>query len=68
MTYSNSPKSLLLVLRFPRQTLVTVAMEQSHLHKAVMEDDLSSPGKKRISFQGYLVTVLDYMAQGINFT
>ncbi|XP_050714156.1 glutamate receptor ionotropic, delta-1-like [Eriocheir sinensis] len=54
--------------KFPRQTQVTVAMEQSHLHKVVMEDDLSSPGEKRISFEGYLVTALDYMAQGINFT
>lgn len=56
------------VTRFPRQTRVTVAMEQSHLHKVVMEVDPSAPGKKRISFQGYLIKVLDYIAQGINFT
>ncbi|MPC14319.1 hypothetical protein E2C01_007082 [Portunus trituberculatus] len=55
-------------LRFPEGSDVVVAMEQNHRHLAVMEPDPTAPGGVRLQFKGFMVNVLAYLAQGLNFS
>ena len=54
--------------RLSRETNLMVAMEQNHGNKVVMQPDATAPGGKRLLFKGYMVPVLEYLAQGLNFS
>ncbi|XP_063855559.1 glutamate receptor ionotropic, kainate glr-3-like [Scylla paramamosain] len=45
-----------------------VAMEENHSHLAVMEPDPKAPGGVRLQFEGFMINVLAYLAQGLNFS
>ena len=47
---------------------LVVAMERNHRHKMKEEPDPKAPGGMRVQFKGFMVTVLDYLAQGLNFS
>ncbi|KAK8405519.1 hypothetical protein O3P69_001819 [Scylla paramamosain] len=51
-----------------KETTLLVAMEQSHKHKVIMQPDPAAPGGTRILFRGFMVSVLEYLAQGLNFS
>ncbi|KAK8405251.1 hypothetical protein O3P69_001667 [Scylla paramamosain] len=56
------------VSRFPEGSDVMVAMEENHSHLAVMEPDPKAPGGVRLQFEGFMINVLAYLAQGLNFS
>ncbi|KAK8405250.1 hypothetical protein O3P69_001666 [Scylla paramamosain] len=43
-----------------------VAMERNHRHLMKEEPDPTAPDGVRVQFKGFMVTVLDYLAQGGN--
>ncbi|XP_063871845.1 uncharacterized protein LOC135106557 isoform X2 [Scylla paramamosain] len=45
-----------------------VAMERNHRHLMKEEPDPTAPDGVRVQFKGFMVTVLDYLAQGVNFS
>ncbi|KAK8373604.1 hypothetical protein O3P69_017758 [Scylla paramamosain] len=53
---------------FPEGSDVMVAMEENHSHLAVMEPDPKAPGGVRLQFEGFMINVLAYLAQGLNFS
>ncbi|XP_045101289.1 glutamate receptor U1-like [Portunus trituberculatus] len=50
------------------ETNLLVTLETSHRHSVVMHPDPTAPGGVRLEFRGFMVTILDYLAQGINFS
>ncbi|XP_063872532.1 probable glutamate receptor [Scylla paramamosain] len=54
--------------KFPEGSDVMVAMEENHSHLAVMEPDPKAPGGVRLQFEGFMINVLAYLAQGLNFS
>ncbi|XP_045121580.1 uncharacterized protein LOC123510453 [Portunus trituberculatus] len=46
----------------------SVTMTEDATHEAVMEEDPKKVGHQRLVFKGYMVTVLDFIAQGQNFS
>ncbi|MPC14309.1 Glutamate receptor U1 [Portunus trituberculatus] len=47
---------------------LVVAMERNHRHKMKEQPDSEVPGGVKVEFKGFMVTVLDYLAQGLNFS
>ncbi|XP_045127529.1 probable glutamate receptor [Portunus trituberculatus] len=47
---------------------VYVTMVEDATHKPAMIKDRNVPGGHRLVFTGYMVTVLDYIARGLNFS
>ncbi|XP_063872474.1 probable glutamate receptor [Scylla paramamosain] len=43
-------------------------MEQNLRHAAVNKPDPTAPGGVRVEFKGFMVTVVNYLAQGLNFS
>lgn len=54
--------------RLSGETDLLVAMERNHRHSLVMQPDPTAPGGVRVQFRGFMVTVLEYLAQGLNFS
>ncbi|MPC71302.1 hypothetical protein E2C01_065576 [Portunus trituberculatus] len=43
-------------------------MEPNDRHTVVMVPDPTAPGGERPVFKGYMITVVEYLAQGLNFS
>ncbi|XP_063879761.1 probable glutamate receptor [Scylla paramamosain] len=54
--------------KFSKETNLIVAMESNERHTVVMVPDPTAPGGERPVFKGYMNTVADYLAQGLNFS
>ncbi|XP_045101286.1 glutamate receptor ionotropic, delta-1-like [Portunus trituberculatus] len=54
--------------KFSKETKLLVAMEQNDKHTVVMVPDPTAPGGKRPEFKGYMINVIDYLSQGLNFS
>ncbi|MPC79258.1 Glutamate receptor ionotropic, NMDA 2D [Portunus trituberculatus] len=54
--------------RLSKETVMVVAMEQNHRNKVVLQPDPAAPGGTRLLFRGFMVSVLEYLAQGLNFS
>ncbi|KAK8405518.1 hypothetical protein O3P69_001818 [Scylla paramamosain] len=54
--------------KLSKETTMLVAMEQNHRNKVIMQPDPAAPGGTRILFRGFMVSVLEYLAQGLNFS
>ncbi|MPC95642.1 hypothetical protein E2C01_090861 [Portunus trituberculatus] len=47
---------------------LVVAMERNHRHAMTEEPDPTAPDGVRVQFKGFMITLLDYLAQGVNFS
>ncbi|XP_045100957.1 glutamate receptor ionotropic, delta-1-like isoform X4 [Portunus trituberculatus] len=56
------------VRRLSKETNLLVAMEQNHGNKVVMQPDPTAPSGTKLLFRGFMVPVLEYLAQGLNFS
>ncbi|XP_069941779.1 glutamate receptor-like [Cherax quadricarinatus] len=54
--------------KFAHKPNLRVVSVEFTSHNLVLLDDPEAPGKKRITFQGIMANVNDYIAQGLNFT
>ncbi|MPC97728.1 hypothetical protein E2C01_093057 [Portunus trituberculatus] len=45
-----------------------VAMTEDAMHRKFIVEDSASPSGRKFVFEGYMVDVMDYVAQGINFS
>ncbi|XP_045101287.1 uncharacterized protein LOC123498187 [Portunus trituberculatus] len=67
--------SLLLVVdvaagnaRLSSESDLIVAMDRNQRHKMKEQPDPIAPAGVRVQFKGFMVTVLDYLSQGLNFS
>ncbi|XP_045100955.1 uncharacterized protein LOC123497984 isoform X2 [Portunus trituberculatus] len=54
--------------KLSKETNLLVAMEQNHGNKVVMQPDPTAPSGTKLLFRGFMVPVLEYLAQGLNFS
>nr|XP_045600092.1 uncharacterized protein LOC123759277 [Procambarus clarkii] len=54
--------------RFLHRPNLRVVSVESTSHRLVLVDDPEVPGKKRITFEGIMANVNDYLAKALNFT
>ncbi|XP_045101288.1 glutamate receptor-like [Portunus trituberculatus] len=54
--------------KFSGETNLVVAMERNLKHTVVEKPDSTAPGGVRVLFKGFMVTVVNYLAQGLNFS
>lgn len=45
-----------------------VAMTEDAMHKKVYQPDPSTREKQFVTFDGYMVRLMDYVARGLNFS
>lgn len=54
--------------RLTKEANLIVTMAKNDRHTVVMHPDPTAPGGERPEFKGYMVTVNEYLAQGLNFS
>ncbi|XP_063879734.1 glutamate receptor ionotropic, kainate 4-like [Scylla paramamosain] len=54
--------------KFSKETSLIVTMEPNDRNTVVMVPDPTAPGGERPVFKGYMITVIEYLAQGLNFS